>query len=39
MIQKNEIDELEIYERQGLGARIGFGKRPALVIVDFINGS
>jgi len=38
MIQKNEIDELEIYERQGLGARIGFGKRPALVIVDFING-
>jgi maleamate amidohydrolase len=28
----------EIYERQGLGARMGFGKKPALLIIDFING-
>jgi maleamate amidohydrolase len=31
-------DDLDIYEKQGLGARMGFGKNPALVIVDFING-
>jgi maleamate amidohydrolase len=28
----------EIYERQGLGAWMGFGKKPALLIIDFING-
>ncbi len=28
----------EIYERQGLGARMGFGRKPALLIIDFING-
>lgn len=28
----------EIYQRQGLGARMGFGRRPALLIIDFING-
>ena len=34
-----DADEtLEVYQRQGLGARMGFGKKPALVIVDFING-
>ena len=27
-----------IYEKQGFGARMGFGKKPALVIIDFING-
>ena len=32
------MDDLEVYERQGLGARMGFGKNPALIIVDFING-
>jgi maleamate amidohydrolase len=31
-------DDLAIYEQQGLGARMGFGKRPALLIIDFING-
>tara|TARA_B100000676_G_C17921741_1_gene755875 strand:+ start:156 stop:824 length:669 start_codon:yes stop_codon:yes gene_type:complete len=31
-------DDLDIYEKQGLGARMGFGQNPALVIVDFING-
>ncbi len=30
--------DLEVYKKQGLGARMGFGKKPALVIVDFING-
>ena len=28
----------EIYQRQGLGARMGFGKKPALLVIDFING-
>ena len=31
-------EDTEIYERQGLGARMGFGKRPALLVIDFING-
>jgi maleamate amidohydrolase len=31
-------DDLAIYEQQGIGARMGFGKRPALLIIDFING-
>lgn len=31
-------DDLEIYEKQGFGQRMGFGKRPALLIIDFING-
>ena len=30
--------DMEVYERQGLGARMGFGKKPALLIIDFING-
>ena len=32
------MNELEIYERQGFGNRSGFGERPALLIVDFVNG-
>jgi maleamate amidohydrolase len=28
----------EIYQRQGFGNRSGMGHRPALVIVDFVNG-
>ena len=28
----------EIYERSGIGSRVGFGKAPALVIVDFQRG-
>jgi maleamate amidohydrolase len=31
-------NDIDIYEKQGLGARMGFGKRPALLIIDFING-
>ena len=31
-------DDLEIYEKQGFGNRVGFGKKPALLIIDFING-
>ena len=30
--------ESEIYESQGFGNRIGFGRSPALLIIDFING-
>ena len=31
-------DDVAIYRQQGLGARMGFGKKPALLIIDFING-
>jgi maleamate amidohydrolase len=31
-------DDLAVYEQQGLGARMGFGRRPGLLIIDFING-
>lgn len=30
-------DDLDVYRTQGLGSRMGFGKRPALLIIDFIN--
>ena len=30
--------DTEIYKKQGLGARMGFGQNPALLIIDFING-
>lgn len=30
--------EADIYHRQGMGQRAGMGSRPALVIVDFVNG-
>ena len=29
---------LEAYKKKGLAARVGFGQRPALLIVDFIEG-
>jgi maleamate amidohydrolase len=31
-------DDAEIYRRQGIGQRMGFGRRPALLVIDFING-
>ncbi len=30
--------EIDIYERQNFGRRLGFGERAALLIVDFVNG-
>ena len=32
------MSELAIYARQGFGNRAGMGERPALLIVDFVNG-
>lgn len=32
------MNELDIYARQGLGHQSGFGVKPALLIVDFVNG-
>ena len=29
--------DLDIYEKQGFGNRIGFGEKPALIVIDFIN--
>lgn len=31
------MDDAEIYRRQGIGNRLGFGKSPALINVDFVN--
>ena len=31
------MDDAEIYRRQGIGNPLGFGKRPALINVDFVN--
>lgn len=31
-------DDTGIYEKQGFGNRVGFGEKPALLIIDFING-
>lgn len=30
-------DTAEVYDRQGFGQRLGFGTRPALLIIDFSN--
>jgi maleamate amidohydrolase len=32
------MSELEIYQKQGFGNSSGIGQRPALLIVDFVNG-
>ena len=32
------MSDLDVYKQQGFGNRSGFGTRPALVIVDFVNG-
>ena len=29
-------DDLKVYEKQGFGHRMGFGDKPALLIIDFI---
>lgn len=34
----NSQDDRAVYERQGFGQRLGFGKKAALIIVDFVNG-
>lgn len=34
----SQPDELDIYRRQGFGNRVGFGRSPALLVIDFING-
>ncbi len=36
MVESNS--ELEVYERQGYGRKSGFGDRPAVIVVDFVNG-
>ncbi len=30
--------DLDIYQRQGYGGTSGFGSRPAVIVVDFVNG-
>lgn len=32
------MSELDVYERQGFGNKAGFGRSPALLVVDFVNG-
>jgi maleamate amidohydrolase len=31
-------DDLDVYRAQGFGGRVGIGARPALCVVDFVNG-
>lgn len=31
-------EEIAVFERQQFGQRLGFGRKPALLIVDFVNG-
>jgi maleamate amidohydrolase len=31
------MDDSEIYRKQGIGNKLGFGRRPALINVDFVN--
>ena len=31
-------DDLDIYRYQGFGGTVGIGRKPALCIVDFVNG-
>ena len=35
---RQESDAALIYKRSGIGTRVGFGSRPALLVVDFQNG-
>ena len=35
---QKKMSDQEMYKSRGFGNRIGFGTRPALLIVDFING-
>jgi maleamate amidohydrolase len=37
-VNPHDAEDTAIYEKQGFGNRIGFGKKPALLIIDFING-
>lgn len=30
-------NDLDVYQKQGFGRRMGFGKKPALIVIDFIN--
>jgi maleamate amidohydrolase len=32
------MSDLDVYAKQGFGNRSGFGQKPALVVVDFVNG-
>ena len=32
------MSDLDIYKAQNFGNRLGFGRRPALLVVDFVNG-
>src|SRR5215510_16472029 len=32
------MGELDVYRQQGFGNRSGFGKSPAVLLVDFVNG-
>ncbi len=32
-----ELDETQFFRDRGFGQRIGFGQRPAVLVIDFIN--
>ncbi len=38
LLQKALEEIMAYYQTQGMGARVGFGKRPAVIVVDFMKG-
>lgn len=34
----HDPEDVAVYDKQGFGNRIGFGKKPAVLVIDFING-
>ena len=36
--RERRVNELDVYKKQGFGNSSGFGQRPSLLIVDFVNG-
>lgn len=37
-VNPHDATDTAIYEKQGFGNRMGFGQKPALLVIDFING-
>src|ERR1700755_1498028 len=36
-VKRPDLESNEVYARQGMGQRIGFGQRPALLLIDMQN--
>ena len=34
----HDPEDVAVYDKQGFGNRVGFGNKPAVLVIDFING-